>query len=326
MSLNWYDISDNQGDINNGEVLGDAIGIKATEGIGYTDPDCDANYQQAKAAGKLLSVYHFARPDGNPNGADEADWFVSQIQGYIGEAVLILDMENAPVNGDWVGWAKAFLDRVYEKTSVRPWIYMSQSKVNEHDWSSVWPNYALWVADYGMNMPINGYAIPSVEPEVNWNGVVAAWQYTSQGRLPGWGSFLDLDVFYGDADAWRKYAAKEVAPPPVEPPVAPPVVEPPVIVPPVVPPVETPPVEKPPVVIPPVVDPPVAPIQSPLKKSMLELLRMAIFSIPSLIIWVITNNPSLALGFGGPILLAAKTVDEYIHKNPNTDSNGLLPF
>lgn len=212
--LNGYDISNNQGNIDNTQVPGDAVIIKATEGIGYTDPDCDANYQQSKGAGKLLGVYHFARPDGNPNGADEAGWFYSQIQGYIGEAIPVLDLEVNPR----VEWAKAFLDRFYELSQVRPWLYMSKSTAESQDWSSVWGDYSLWVADYGLNMPQNGYT-PSQAISVNGNWTIAGWQYTSQGHLPGWGGALDLDVFYMNADGWKKYAAKEVPPAPTPQPV-----------------------------------------------------------------------------------------------------------
>lgn len=325
MSLNGYDISDNQGNIDNTQVPGDFVIIKATEGIGYTDPDCDANYQQSKGAGKKLGVYHFARPDGNPNGADEAGWFVSQIQGYIGEAVLVLDLEVNPNPS----WAKAFLDRVFELTRVRPLIYMNASTANAHDWSSVWTDYSLWVADYGMNMPQNGYT-PSQSVSVNGNWTIAMWQYTSQGRLPGWGSFLDLDVFYGDANAWHAYAqVTEQTPPPVVPPVVAPPVTPPVV-PPVEPPV-TPPVIPP--VVPPVVEkPPVTPVQpvdksvSPFRKAFLELLRLFVFAVPGVLVQLLTNNPALALGYGAPVLALLRTADAYIHANPNTNLNGLLPF
>ena len=44
---------------------GDFIICKATEGTNYVDPTCDPKYQMNKAAGKLLGVYHFARPEWN---------------------------------------------------------------------------------------------------------------------------------------------------------------------------------------------------------------------------------------------------------------------
>lgn len=200
--LNGYDESNNQGNIDNRLVPGDFDIIKATEGVGYVDPNCDANYQQAKAAGKLPGVYHFARPDGNA-AVDEAKWFVSQVQGYLGEAVLVLDFETAPLDPNW---AKTFCDTVYELTKVRCWVYANQNTFNTLDWSAVWPNYAAWVASYGMNNQQNGYGAPAAPVSITGNWTIVAWQYTSKGILPGWGGDLDLNVAYLDAAAWHKYA------------------------------------------------------------------------------------------------------------------------
>ena len=47
----WQSIGTGDGDY-------DFIICKATEGVGYTDPNCDGHYQRAKAQGKLLGVYH----------------------------------------------------------------------------------------------------------------------------------------------------------------------------------------------------------------------------------------------------------------------------
>lgn len=202
MTLNGVDESNNQGDINNALVPEDFDIIKATEGVGYTDPDCDANFQQAKAAGRKLGVYHFARPDGN-DPVSEAKWFVSQIQGYLGEAILVLDLEVNPITPTW---AKQWLDTVYDLTKVRPWLYMSQSKFNTGDWSAVWPNYAAWVASYGANAGQSGYGAPAAPVSINGDWTIVGWQYTSKGRLPGYGGDLDLDVAYLDAAGWDRYA------------------------------------------------------------------------------------------------------------------------
>ena len=90
--------------------------IKVTEGVGYVDPACDKLYQKAKKAGKLLGVYHFARPDLGNSAIEEADWFIKNIQGYLREAILVLDWESGCL--DNVEWVKTFLDRVQEKTGV----------------------------------------------------------------------------------------------------------------------------------------------------------------------------------------------------------------
>ena len=89
----------------------------------YINDDCDRAYQQAKAAGKKLGVYHFA--DGNSSGVAEADFFIDNIQGYIGEAILVLDWETDAVNCG-PGYAKAFLDRVQAVSYTHLDVYKRQ--------------------------------------------------------------------------------------------------------------------------------------------------------------------------------------------------------
>lgn len=263
MSLNGYDISNNQGNIDNTQVPGDFVIIKATEGNGYTDPNCDANFQQAKSAGKLLGVYHFARPDGN-GPIDEANWFVSQIQGYLdGTTLLVLDWETEPKGN--VSWVRQFGDRVFELTGVRVVVYMSASVVNDHDWSSVYNDYALWVAQYGANNPVLGYDVPATPPDVNWNpqAPYLLWQYTSNDHQPNWNGALDCSVFYGDKNTWLREARDQRNDTPPTPPAPAPVPDP---QPTPVPPVVVPPVVTPPVIVPPVptpVEPPVVVTPTP---------------------------------------------------------------
>ena len=240
--LHGIDSSKWQAGLPDKTIQADFIIFKATEGVGYTDPDCNPSYQEAKAAGKLVGVYHFARPDGN-DPISEANWFVSQIKGYIGEAILALDFETAPFDPNW---AKQWLDKVYELTGVRPLFYSYLSVLNSHDWSSVWGNYGLWLAEPGVDAPTSGYNPPAFTPSCNGNWNIAIWQYNTKTILPGWGGALDADLFYGDANAWKAYAAghsNPVTPPVVTPPVVTPVVVPPVVTPPVVIPPVTPPVD-----------------------------------------------------------------------------------
>ena len=171
---------------------GDFILCKATEGCGYVDPTCDAKYQMNKAAGKLLGVYHYARPDLGNSPEAEAEFFVNNIKGYIREAILVLDWEGA---NKWdTGWAKRWLDKVKELTGVKPVIYMSSSVTFDYDWSAVVAgDYGLWVADYRNNDGTNHGC-----PKVGYWGVIAMHQYTSNP--------IDKDEFFGDANAWRAYA------------------------------------------------------------------------------------------------------------------------
>lgn len=179
---------------------GDFIIVKATEGTGYVDPTCDAKYQLNKQAGKKLGVYHYARPDLGTSPEDEARFFVQNIEGYIGEAIMVLDWESA---NKWdVNWAKRWLDTVKELTNIKPLIYMSSSVTFAYDWSSVVAgDYGLWVANYGNNDGSNHGC-----PDVGYWGVVACHQYTSNP--------IDKDEFFGDVKAWDAYAGNGSAPAP----------------------------------------------------------------------------------------------------------------
>ena len=202
--LKGIDISKWQDGIDLSKIETDFVICKATEGVGYTDQKCDKFYQQAKSLGKKLWVYHFSRPDLRNTAVAEADWFIRETKGYHKEAILILDWESGDLKN--VTWAKQWLDRVYEKTGVKPVIYMSASVMSSADWSSVAnADYGLWVANYGSN---NGTAQESVfnkYPLKYWS-FYALWQYTSTGRLDGYNGNLDLNYFSGDKEAWDKYA------------------------------------------------------------------------------------------------------------------------
>lgn len=200
--LKGIDISKWQS-VGTGDGAYDFVICKATEGNGYTDPSCDKHYQRAKAQEKLLGVYHFARPDLGNTAEAEAEWFVSQIKGYIGEAILVLDWE---VQTWRVDWAKAFLDKVYALTGIKPLIYMSASVVNGNDWSAVVKgDYGLWIAGYPAKYNVKNPPLPTEADMPYGTGAWkfwAIWQYSSSTGT------LDLDIAAMDAAAWKKYAAK----------------------------------------------------------------------------------------------------------------------
>lgn len=204
--MDGIDVSSWQTGIDISQVECDFVVTKATEGTSYVNPDCDRVYQQAKSLGKELGVYHYA------SGGDavaEANYFVDNITGYIGEAILVLDFEGRAVNLGPV-WAKTFLDTVYTRTGVKPLIYMSASVVSRYDWSSVRAgDYGLWIAGYPRGYTVFYGYNTDIAMNYNagaWSDCVAMYQYTSSGRLSGYSGNLDMNVFYGDESAWNAYA------------------------------------------------------------------------------------------------------------------------
>lgn len=205
--LNGIDIASYQKGINLGVVPCDFVIIKATQGLSYINPDFERAYKQAKSNGKLLGIYHYA------NGASavkEADFFIKVIGNRIREAILVLDWEGAqnPQFGKSdASYVKAFCDRVYDETGVRPLVYMSKSVCRAHDWTAVAKNYALWVAQYANNNQTGYQSHPWTDSRSYgaWDAPVI-FQYSSKGRLNGWGGNLDLDIAYLTAEQWKAYA------------------------------------------------------------------------------------------------------------------------
>lgn len=175
----------------------DAVIVKATQGTSYINPICDSLYQAAKSAGKLLGVYHYAS---GGSATAEADFFLDNIQGYIGEAMLVLDWESGE-NAQWgnTNWCKEFCDRVYARTGINPVVYVQNSAVEQV--ANLTDN-GLWIAQYADNNTMGWVESP-------WNTITVnhiMHQYTSTGRIYGWDGPLDLSLFFGDENAWRAYA------------------------------------------------------------------------------------------------------------------------
>lgn len=205
MSMNGIDIASYQAGIDLSVVPCDFVIVKATEGTSYVNPDFDRAYDQAVALGKKVGIYHYAASGGAQN---EADYFLYMVGDRVHNAILVLDWEqggNANFNN--VSYAKAFLDRVFQKTGVRPLIYMSKSVCRQFNWSSVAPYYGLWVAQYANYNPTGYQSDPWTDAYGYgaWSSPVI-FQYSSSGHLSGWNGNLDLNVAYMDATTWDKYA------------------------------------------------------------------------------------------------------------------------
>ena len=182
--MNGIDISNWQSGMNLKKIQADFVIMKATEGNYYADPTMDAFYKQALESGKLRGLYHFA--SGKTSGKSEAEYFVDHIRKYIGGAILVLDWEGEAKDRG-AGYAKEFLDTVFDLTGVRPFIYMSKGLTQNIVWSSVAEKYPLWVAQYANYVPVYGY---QDNPWTDSKGygpwkAPSIFQYTSSGRLDG---------------------------------------------------------------------------------------------------------------------------------------------
>jgi len=204
--LNGIDISHWQKGLNVKKVSADFIIVKATEGTNYKDPCFEQWAKDILASGKKLGIYHFAT--GSTSGEKEATYFWKTVQKYNGKAIFVLDWEaNALKKG--VNYAKAFLDKFYQLSGKRALIYTSRSVTTAYNWSSVAKNYQLWVAGYPNNN-VTKYYQPAQYPNLGaWSKAIIR-QYSSNGRVTGYGGNLDMDCFYGSKTDWDRLAGAKV--------------------------------------------------------------------------------------------------------------------
>lgn len=215
MTMNGIDIASYQAGIDLSKVPCDFVIVKATEGVGYVNPDCDRAVQQCIKLGKYWGTYHYVNGSG---AVKEADYYVNNIKGYLSKGILCIDWEGGS-NRAWGNYAylETLVSRVIERTGIKPLIYVQASAYAPTAAVAKRHDCGLWVAQYA-DMNATGYQ------GTPWNEGAyscAIRQYSSAGRLSGWSGNLDLDKFYGDANAWRKYAgasgAATPAPKPVDP-------------------------------------------------------------------------------------------------------------
>lgn len=200
MTMNGIDIASYQTGIDLSVVPCDFVIIKATQGTGYINPDCDRAYQQAKKVGKLRGTYHYV---GGGNAIAEADYYVNNIKGYIKDGILAIDWE-AEQNSAWgnEAYLEQLVRRVIERTGVKPLIYSMASRYAQVAAVAKRLDCGLWIAEYADMNPTGYQAHPWREGAYS----CAIRQYASTGRLNGWGGNLDLNIAYFDRNAWLKYA------------------------------------------------------------------------------------------------------------------------
>lgn len=188
------DVSMHQAGIDVGATGADFVVVKATEGVGYTDPQFRTLADAVAASGKRLGLYHFAWPSAN-SVEEEADAFISAVRPYLDRSpFLVLDWEDPGAFYD-ISWADHWLNLVHRGTGIKPIIYMSASVADGGWWEQIAGVYWLWVAGYPADAP-DSRATPDCPYSPGHGWEVLMWQYTSTGRAPGWDGDLDLNVCY----------------------------------------------------------------------------------------------------------------------------------
>jgi GH25 family lysozyme M1 (1,4-beta-N-acetylmuramidase) len=175
---------------------------KATEGTNYNDPTYTANRNGSEAAGLVFGAYHFARPAGSgfatvtASAITQANHFLAIAGPQPGELPPVLDLEttaNLPT-ARLLAWTLAWLDQIYARTGVEPFLYTSPNfwKANlGNSTAAAAAGTPLWVAHWTS-------ATQPLVPAANWNGAGwTFWQWTNCLSIPGINHCTDGDRMKG---------------------------------------------------------------------------------------------------------------------------------
>jgi lysozyme len=194
------DVSRHQGDINwpkvktSGKV--DFAFVKASEGLGYIDPQFRRNAAGANAVKIPVGYYHYAHPETN-KALDEAWAFVDVTKGQAAQLPYVLDLEGEAAKlskSDLTAWALTFMREVERLTGASVMLYTGAYFARDEVGFEL-GEFPLWIAHYGTNKPLD---------DSTWDKWTV-FQYTSSGSVPGIVGNVDMNEYNGGVSELAGY-------------------------------------------------------------------------------------------------------------------------
>ena len=169
--------------------------IKATEGIGNTDPEFRRNWRRSKMNGIIRGAYHFFIA--SKDGKMQAENFINKVDLEKGDLPPVLDVEqmNGVTTTQLKREVKEWLAVAEEYYKVKPIIY-TNIDFYKRNLGSEFDDYPLWVAHY----------YEQKQPRIQRGWVF--WQHNDQGNVNGIVSKVDFNVFQGDSLEFRSLLVK----------------------------------------------------------------------------------------------------------------------
>ncbi|MET0394546.1 MAG: GH25 family lysozyme [Chitinophagaceae bacterium] len=164
--------------------------IKATEGIGNTDPQFHRNWKKAQSSGIIRGAYHFfiATRDGKA----QAEQFIRKVELETGDLPPVLDVEQryGATKAQLQREVKKWLETVEQYYGITPVIYTNVDFYNQY-LGNAFDKYPLWIAHY----------YEPQRPRIGRDWLF--WQHSDQGNVNGITAKVDFNVFNGDSLDFR---------------------------------------------------------------------------------------------------------------------------
>lgn len=170
--------------------------VKATEGTNYMNPHFRDDVIKFIEKDTPVGFYHYAKPtDSTEEAKAQAKLFVAVtgIDKGVKTIAPVLDIEENKENltsSQLVEWTHAFVNEVKDLTGMDVMIYTYPNFwLDEMGNTTEFSHLPLWLASY------NNKSHPGNIPG-GWD-TWTFWQYTSEGKVDGYGEKIDLNVFNG---------------------------------------------------------------------------------------------------------------------------------
>lgn len=159
--------------------------IKATQGVGYTDPMYKRNFRGAKKAGLNVGTYHFFTS--KKSGERQFNYFKSIVGRNPGNIIPMVDVEYAGgIEGMTASQLQSeltvFCELIKNEYGRKPIIYTSSSIYNNM-LGGKFDSYYIWIARYG------------ITPNLKSNSKHNVWQFSENGIVEGIDYNVDLNRF-----------------------------------------------------------------------------------------------------------------------------------
>lgn len=164
--------------------------IKATEGIGNTDPQFHRNWKKAKSNDIVRGAYHFFIA--TKDGKSQAEHFIKKVDLGPGDLPPVLDVEQryGVPKAQLQKEVKKWLETVENYYGITPLIYTNVDFYNQ--WlGDPFDKYPLWIAHY----------YEPERPRIGRRWLF--WQHSDQGNVNGITAKVDFNVFNGDSLEFR---------------------------------------------------------------------------------------------------------------------------
>lgn len=165
--------------------------IKATEGIGSTDPRFKRNWKKARDNDMPRGAYHFFIA--SKDGKKQAENFIKRVELETGDLPPVLDVEqlNGVSSAQLKREVRKWLETVENHYKVRPIIYSNVDFYINY-LGSEFDTYPLWAAHY--------YKEEAPRITRSWT----FWQHNDGGNVDGIIPKVDFNVFASDSIAFRE--------------------------------------------------------------------------------------------------------------------------